>query len=206
MTQITCSRPMRRACAGRHQERIGRFGERIVAAATRDATEPRWLSYCVNPAPLGGSWGASPGSLRMVVRGPVVTAQICTLGVRRGSEADSRADKFAVAKVRIVVEALASAHPSTGGPRNPHGKCASELRLANPDSRAAGSRRKFRDRNVADQGLTRRIDPISPPPQDHTETASEAGTGRDSEAMRFGLFGGADAPRSQGRRPGPRLS
>ena len=35
---------------------------------------------------------------------------------------------------------------------------------------------------MADQGLTRRIDPTSPPPQDPTETASEAGTGRDSEA------------------------
>ena len=56
---------------------------------------------------------------------------------------------------------------------------------------------------MADQSLTRRIDPTSPPPQDHTETARKAGTGRDSEAMRFGLFGGADAPRARGRRPRP---
>lgn len=126
---------MRRACAGRHQERIGRFGERIVAAATRDATEPRWLSYCVNPAPLGGSWGASPGSLRMVVRGPVVTAQICTLGVRRGSEADSRADKFAVAKVRIVVEAPQVRIPLRA---NPGTRMASALR-------SCGSRIRIRE-------------------------------------------------------------
>jgi alkanesulfonate monooxygenase SsuD/methylene tetrahydromethanopterin reductase-like flavin-dependent oxidoreductase (luciferase family) len=51
---------------------------------------------------------------------------------------------------------------------------------------------------VADHGLTRRTAPTSPPPQDHTETASEAGTGRSSEPMRFGLFGGAQAPRTDG--------
>ena len=53
---------------------------------------------------------------------------------------------------------------------------------------------------MADQGLTDRTDPTSPPPQDHTETASEAGTG--SEAMRFGLFGGAQAPRTTDGDPG----
>jgi alkanesulfonate monooxygenase SsuD/methylene tetrahydromethanopterin reductase-like flavin-dependent oxidoreductase (luciferase family) len=55
---------------------------------------------------------------------------------------------------------------------------------------------------VADQGLTRRTAPTSPPPQDDTQTASEAGTGRRSEAMRFGLFGGASAPRTTGADPG----
>jgi alkanesulfonate monooxygenase SsuD/methylene tetrahydromethanopterin reductase-like flavin-dependent oxidoreductase (luciferase family) len=51
---------------------------------------------------------------------------------------------------------------------------------------------------VADHGLTRRTAPTFPPPQDHTETASEAGTGRASEPMRFGLFGGPQAPRTDG--------
>jgi alkanesulfonate monooxygenase SsuD/methylene tetrahydromethanopterin reductase-like flavin-dependent oxidoreductase (luciferase family) len=51
---------------------------------------------------------------------------------------------------------------------------------------------------VADHGLTRHTDPTSPPFQDHTETASEAGTGRGSEGMRFGLFGSAQAPRTAG--------
>ena len=49
---------------------------------------------------------------------------------------------------------------------------------------------------MADEGLIHRTAPTSPPPQDHTETASEAGTGSGSEAMRFGLFGGAQAPRT----------
>jgi len=48
---------------------------------------------------------------------------------------------------------------------------------------------------VADHGLTP-TDPTSPPPQDHTETASEVETRSGSEAMRFGLFGGAQAPRT----------
>ena len=55
---------------------------------------------------------------------------------------------------------------------------------------------------MADQGLTRRTAPTSPPPQDHTETASEAGTGSGREAMRFGLFGGAQAPRTTDGDPG----
>lgn len=55
---------------------------------------------------------------------------------------------------------------------------------------------------MSDQVLTRPTDPTSPPPQDHTETASEAGTDRGSEAMRFGLFGGAQAPRTTGGDPG----
>jgi alkanesulfonate monooxygenase SsuD/methylene tetrahydromethanopterin reductase-like flavin-dependent oxidoreductase (luciferase family) len=55
---------------------------------------------------------------------------------------------------------------------------------------------------VADQGLTRRTDSTSPPPQDHTENASEAGTRKGSKAMRFGLFGGAQAPRTTAGDPG----
>ena len=55
---------------------------------------------------------------------------------------------------------------------------------------------------MADQGLTRRTDPTSSLPQDHTKTASEAGTGTGSEAMRFGLFGGAQAPRTTDGDPG----
>ena len=43
---------------------------------------------------------------------------------------------------------------------------------------------------------------MSPPPLDHTRTASEAGTGRGSDAIRFGLFGGAQAPRTTGDDPG----
>ncbi len=41
---------------------------------------------------------------------------------------------------------------------------------------------------MADQGLTRRTAPTSPPPQDHTQTASEPGTDR-SATEAHALFG-----------------